>query len=75
MPTPHTGTLPADTGGLLTYSEAAAYLRVSDRTVRDEVRAGNLAAVRIGPRGGAVRISRAELDRYIAALPAYEPAS
>jgi excisionase family DNA binding protein len=65
----------ATAGGLLTYGEAAEYLSVSDRTVRDEVRAGNLGAVRIGPRSGAVRITRAELDRYIANLPAYEPAA
>ena len=65
----------APAGGLLTYTEAAEYLSVSDRTVRDEVRAGNLGAVRLGPRSGAVRITRSELDRYIANLPAYEPAA
>jgi len=84
MPTPQTGirrtTAACDcqgeaAGGLLTYGQAAEYLAVSDRTVRDEVRAGNLGAVRIGPRSGAVRIRRAELDRYINSLPHYEPAS
>lgn len=58
-PSPHT-----PTDGLLTYGDAAAELGVHVKTIRARVHAGDLAAVRIGR---AVRIHRAELDRFMAA--------
>lgn len=67
---PHSGTPAA-----LTIPAAANYLSVSPRTVYDLMRSGALSAFRIGPRQGAVRISRAELDRYISEAQAWEPAS
>jgi excisionase family DNA binding protein len=61
--------------GLLTIPQAAAYLAVTPKTVYDEMRAGRLGAVRIGPRRGASRIAVSELDRYISDAQAWEPAS
>ena len=80
MPSPkpdHEGTQPphAELFGLLTIPQSATYLGVSTKTIYQEMRAGNLAAVRIGPRQGAVRITRTELDRYITEAQAWEPAS
>jgi excisionase family DNA binding protein len=80
MPTPkpdHEGSQHphAELFGLLTIPQSAAYLGVSTKTVYQEMRAGNLAAVRMGPRRGAVRVARAELDRYISEAQAWEPAS
>lgn len=60
------------TTGLRTRSEAATYLACSERRLDELIRSGQLAAVRDGKN---VKITVAELERYIAALPAYEPAS
>jgi excisionase family DNA binding protein len=54
----------------LTYREAAAALRISERSLWSLVRAGRLPAVRIG---AAVRIDPADLAAYIAA--AKQPAT
>jgi len=81
MPNPkraHLGvadTTGADTPAALTIDAAADYVSMSRKTIYDELRAGRLAAVRLGPRRGAVRITRAELDRYLADAQAWEPAS
>lgn len=80
MPTPkraneRTEQAHADTRAALTIPAAADYVSVSTRTIYDEMRAGRIAAVRLGPRKGAVRITRAELDRYISEAQAWEPAS
>ena len=48
---------------LLTYSEAASYLRKSAGFIRVEVHAGNLSVSRIGR---TPYVARDELDRYIA---------
>lgn len=48
---------------LLTYSEAASYLRKSAGFIRGEVYAGNLSVSRIGR---TPYVAREELDRYIA---------
>ena len=58
--------------GLCTRAEAADYLACAERRLDELIRAGQLAAVRDGKN---VKITVAELDRYIADLPAYEPAS
>jgi len=49
---------------LLTVKEIGAVLKVNDRTVRREIDAKKLPCIRIGR---AIRVSRQDLDRYIAA--------
>jgi excisionase family DNA binding protein len=62
--TPHA---PVDAiGDLLTRSEVARYLRVSDRTVSRLIRAGKLPAARIGR---AVRIRHADLLEMLNGKP------
>jgi excisionase family DNA binding protein len=62
--TPHA---PVDAiGDLLTRSEVARYLRVSDRTVSRLIRAGKLPAARIGR---AVRIRHADLLEMLNVKP------
>ena len=51
--------------------EAAQYLSTSPRRLDSLIQAGLIAAVRDG---GKTKITVRELDRYIADLPAYEPA-
>lgn len=58
--------------GLRTRAESAAYLRTSVRRLDELIKSGALGAVRDGR---SVKIPVGELDRYIADLPAYEPAS
>jgi excisionase family DNA binding protein len=52
------------TGGLLTVSEVAASMRVSNMTVYRLIKSGDLAAVRIGHN---FRIREADVERYLAA--------
>jgi len=59
-------------GGLQTRAQAADYLSTSQRRLDELIRAGAIAAVRDG---AAVKIHTIELERYIADLPAYEPAT
>lgn len=59
-------------GGLQTRAQAAEYLSTSQRRLDELIRAGALAAVRDG---SSVKIHTTELERYIAELPAYEPAA
>jgi len=49
---------------LLTVKEIGAVLKVNDRTVRREISAKKLPCIRIGR---SIRVSRQDLDRYIAA--------
>jgi excisionase family DNA binding protein len=51
---------------LLKVSEVAVLLRQSERTIRDKIAAGDLAAVRIGsgPRAP-IRVDAAELEAFI----------
>lgn len=58
--------------GLRTRAEAAQFLRTSQRRLDELIRSGALAAVRDGR---SVKILTSELERYIADLPAYEPAA
>jgi len=53
-------------------AEAAAYLRMSKRRLDELIKAGVIAAVRDGRN---VKVTHAELERYIADLPSYEPVS
>lgn len=56
---------------LLTVDEAGAHLRVTGRTIRNMVRAGDIKAVRIG-RKGVLRIRRDDLSRYVQRLKTTE---
>jgi excisionase family DNA binding protein len=51
---------------LLTIRETASLLRVSESTVRNAIRSGQLKAFRFGTRGGSIRIAPADLDDYTA---------
>jgi excisionase family DNA binding protein len=61
-----------DSGGLRTRAEAARYLNTSPRRLDELIRAGAIVAVRDGRN---VKITQAELERYIADLPSHEPVS
>jgi excisionase family DNA binding protein len=52
--------------GVLTVSEVAKHLKVSDDTVRRQIKAGNLKARHIG---GCVRILDTELARWLQEEP------
>lgn len=64
--------LATTSGGLRTRAQAAEYLGTSQRRLDELIRAGAINAVRDG---SMVKIHVAELERYIADLPAYEPAA
>lgn len=51
----------------LTQAEAAEYLKVTDRTLRRMVAAGDLPAYRLGPR--LLRIDQADLDALLRRVP------
>lgn len=57
-------------GGLHSRAEAAQYLRTSLRRLDELIKSGAIAAVRDGR---SVKVTTAELERYIADLPAWEP--
>lgn len=57
---------PGGRARLLTKSEAAAQIGVSDRSLQRHIAAGDIAVVRIGRM---VRIDPAELDRFLAEGP------
>jgi len=48
----------------MTTAEVAEYLRVTDETVRRWIRAGEIAVLDLGRRGG-YRIRRADLDTFV----------
>ena len=52
---------PSDTV-LLTVREAAERLRLSPAAIYEMIRRGSLAAVRVGPRQGAIRIRAGDLE-------------
>lgn len=51
---------------ILTVQEVAEILKIRPETVRAEINAGRLAASRIGPKGGVLRVRREWLDEYLA---------
>lgn len=59
-------------GGLRSRAESARYLKTSPRRLDELIRIGAITAVRDGRN---VKITAAELERYIADLPSYEPVS
>lgn len=61
-----------NSGGLNSRAEAAAYLRMSKRRLDELIKSGAICAVRDGRN---VKITSAELERYISDLPSYEPVS
>ena len=52
--------------GLLTIREVASLLRVSESTVRNAIRKGQLRAFRFGARRGTIRIGKADFEDYLA---------
>lgn len=50
---------------LLTYQQAAERVGLSVRTLIKEVGSGRIVVHRLGPRGGTVRFSPEDLDRYV----------
>ncbi|QAY70479.1 helix-turn-helix domain-containing protein [Xylanimonas protaetiae] len=48
---------------LLTVAEAAKFLTLTQPMLREAIREGHIASVRLSARG--IRIRRSELDRYI----------
>jgi excisionase family DNA binding protein len=58
---------------MLTYGQAAREIGLSERTVHRLVIAGKILARKVGAR--AVRISRAEVERYIQSAPIKRPDS
>lgn len=52
---------------VLTVAEAAALLRVSENTIRNAIRAGELPALRLGTgkRSGTYRILREDFDSFV----------
>jgi len=50
---------------VLTTAQAATVMQVHPETVRRLIKAGKLKAVRWHTNGGAFRIPRAELDRFL----------
>ncbi|WP_392391038.1 helix-turn-helix transcriptional regulator [Nocardioides sp. LHD-245] len=50
---------------LLDLAQAAAYLTLSERTVRRLVASGQLGCIQLSPRK--MRIRRSELERYVSA--------
>lgn len=59
-----------NSGGLHSRSDSAKYLSMSMRRLDELIKSGAICAVRDGR---SVKVSRVELERYIADLPAYEP--
>jgi excisionase family DNA binding protein len=51
---------------LLTISEVALAMKVSERTVRRLIKSGDLPAYRVGGRGQ-LRVEMSELERYVEA--------
>jgi excisionase family DNA binding protein len=54
---------------LLTTREVADVLRVSERTVRRKVAAGEIPALRLGAGVGPLRVDRGELEQWLYADP------
>lgn len=55
--------MPLDLDDILTVDEAARLLRVNRKTLYASIRAGEVPAARVG---GAIRLSRTALLRYLA---------
>jgi len=55
---------------LITKKQALEQLKIGKTKFHSELNEGRLNAVKIGRR---LYVERAEIDRYIASLPAYEP--
>lgn len=51
---------------LLTVAEVCAMTRLSKSSVHREIDAGEFGALRVGPKGGSIRVTRASVDAYLA---------
>jgi excisionase family DNA binding protein len=58
---------------LLTTTDVARVLAVSDRTVRRLVASGELRPITVGPSRRLVRFTREEIDRYLSPHSRPEP--
>lgn len=67
-----TKTLP--TRRWFTQAEAADYYGVTDRTIRNMIRRGELRGYRLG-RSRMVRLDRQELEKLVRPIPAADPGS
>jgi excisionase family DNA binding protein len=59
-------------GGLQSRADSARYLGTSERRLDELIRSGVITAVRDGR---SVKVTTAELERYISELPIHEPVS
>jgi excisionase family DNA binding protein len=50
---------------LMTVTEAARWLGIGRDSVYQELRSGRLTCVRLGPKGGKVRLTESDLTAYI----------
>lgn len=50
---------------LLTVKEVAELLKMSVKTVRNEIRRNRIGVTLLGPKGGIMRVRRSEVHRYI----------
>jgi len=57
-----------------TQAEAADYYGVTDRTIRNMIRRGDLKGYRLG-RSRMIRLDRQELERLVRAIPTADPAA
>lgn len=70
MDQPHdTPTVPSVVGSLYTTMEVARMLRVSQRTVQDWIRNGELTAVRYGRQ---IRVHQADIEAFGVTAQAYQ---
>ena len=63
----HLSVHPEPAHSVLTIAEAASLLRISESTIRNAIRSGQLRAFRFGARCGAIRITVADLNDYTTA--------
>ena len=55
-------------------AETAGRLGVSEKTIRREIKLGNLGAVRLGPSGRRIGVTETEIRRYLAlrSIPSFQ---
>lgn len=69
----HLSVQPEPPPSVLTIAEAASLLRISESTIRNAIRLGQLRAFRFGTRCGAIRITVADLNDYTTACATAPP--
>lgn len=56
----------ADMPELLTVAEVCAMTRQSKTSIHREIDAGEFEVLRLGPKAGSIRVTRASVDAYLA---------